>query len=387
MSELPCEVVKDLLPSYSDGMTSEKTNELVSEHAACCDSCRKALEAMRENENASSAKEKAELDFLKKNRRIGVNRAVIAACCAIILACSVLFLKLFIIGRDARYESLRTNIGVDGNRLSVAAEAADARRTVSKLVFTEEDGEVFVTARTVMKSLFHSGDRIERVFDSSSDIEAVTFNGSKLYEKGVFPSVFSDEMKQAVIDSWEDYKALPESERGQGMYPGYGARYFKTWKEAVDFIGFELADPLRSYPEFSERSYPEYLASDNNRTASLSWYGDEHGNISYVGLVKQYQYGNILVGFVAEPRCITIGADGSSGYISGLSPYLPDTSEGIVTEWNYAEDASTTKVIVMISDGVRYCIRLYDGTKIHTAELEAAAARVQTVLDEMLNRR
>ena len=47
MSKLPCEVVKDLFPSYIDELTGEVTNNLIEEHTGECEECRRALESMR----------------------------------------------------------------------------------------------------------------------------------------------------------------------------------------------------------------------------------------------------------------------------------------------------------------------------------------------------
>lgn len=44
--EMDCEVVKDLLPSYADKLTSEKTNEILKSHLDTCEDCRKELEHM-----------------------------------------------------------------------------------------------------------------------------------------------------------------------------------------------------------------------------------------------------------------------------------------------------------------------------------------------------
>ena len=47
MQKIPCEVIKDLLPSYVDGLTSAETNRLVKEHLASCGDCRRLFEAMQ----------------------------------------------------------------------------------------------------------------------------------------------------------------------------------------------------------------------------------------------------------------------------------------------------------------------------------------------------
>lgn len=43
---MDCEVVRDLLPSYVEKLSSEKTNDLLKEHFETCEACKKELEEM-----------------------------------------------------------------------------------------------------------------------------------------------------------------------------------------------------------------------------------------------------------------------------------------------------------------------------------------------------
>ena len=43
-----CEIIKDLLPLYHDGVCSDESKTLVEEHLAECDSCKAELSAMGE---------------------------------------------------------------------------------------------------------------------------------------------------------------------------------------------------------------------------------------------------------------------------------------------------------------------------------------------------
>ena len=42
-----CDVIRDLLPLYTDGLTSQKTNQLIEEHLSSCPECRAYLESLR----------------------------------------------------------------------------------------------------------------------------------------------------------------------------------------------------------------------------------------------------------------------------------------------------------------------------------------------------
>ena len=46
-NDLTCGIVKDLLPSYADGLTGGETNEAVERHLAGCAACKAAYDSMR----------------------------------------------------------------------------------------------------------------------------------------------------------------------------------------------------------------------------------------------------------------------------------------------------------------------------------------------------
>ena len=94
--QILCDVIRDLLPSYVEQLTGSETNELVEQHLADCEECRKVVENMKNNEKMSpviQGEEKAELDFLKKNKKrtrlivwCSIVAAVLVICGAIIYA-------------------------------------------------------------------------------------------------------------------------------------------------------------------------------------------------------------------------------------------------------------------------------------------------------------
>lgn len=52
---MKCKIVRDLLPSYIDGLTSQESNQAVEEHLSWCEECREYFEAMREETNPKEA--------------------------------------------------------------------------------------------------------------------------------------------------------------------------------------------------------------------------------------------------------------------------------------------------------------------------------------------
>lgn len=88
-NELSCEVVRDLLPSYHDGLTSEVTNAAVETHLAICEDCMQTLERMSAplEQKTTAPQENKTIDFLKKVRRIDRWKLVIACVVAMLMMC------------------------------------------------------------------------------------------------------------------------------------------------------------------------------------------------------------------------------------------------------------------------------------------------------------
>ena len=84
-NDLACEVVRDLLPSYIDGLTSPETSALIEAHLRDCEACRAVHGEMTGREPPKA--EAPEVDYLKKVRASGrrLRRIAAAAVCAVIL--------------------------------------------------------------------------------------------------------------------------------------------------------------------------------------------------------------------------------------------------------------------------------------------------------------
>ena len=87
MNKIPCEVIRDLFPSYIDELTSKVTNDIIEEHNKNCPECAKILESMKEPhiEANTIENEKKEIDLfvdyydinkfneLESNHNLGVS--------------------------------------------------------------------------------------------------------------------------------------------------------------------------------------------------------------------------------------------------------------------------------------------------------------------------
>ena len=88
-NKIPCAVIKDLLPSYAEDLTSPETSGLVREHLEECPDCEAVYEAMHEEipteaeKTSGAAADSPEIDYLKKVRNMPRCRSMWKRCISI----------------------------------------------------------------------------------------------------------------------------------------------------------------------------------------------------------------------------------------------------------------------------------------------------------------
>ena len=82
-NDLTCGVVRDLLPSYVEGLTSPESNTAVERHLSGCPECAQLRTALAGAPEQAAPEDAKEVDYLKKVKRRGWRRvaAVRGRCC------------------------------------------------------------------------------------------------------------------------------------------------------------------------------------------------------------------------------------------------------------------------------------------------------------------
>lgn len=103
-NKIPCAVIKDLLPSYAEDLTSPETSGLVREHLEECPDCEAVYEAMHgeippETEgDCGIAADSSEIDYLKKVRNTGRKKIIASVLAVLLLAGGAVFAKVYLYG-------------------------------------------------------------------------------------------------------------------------------------------------------------------------------------------------------------------------------------------------------------------------------------------------
>lgn len=76
-----CKIIRDLLPSYIDGLTDEVTNQFIEEHLNNCEQCKKILEDMQKIIGGDvTLKDSKEVKYIKKfNKKMKILKIILLA--------------------------------------------------------------------------------------------------------------------------------------------------------------------------------------------------------------------------------------------------------------------------------------------------------------------
>jgi len=94
--DLTCDVIKDLLPIYCDGMASDDSVKLIEQHFAECEKCKAMYENLSENLSMEQLlDQKREINELKKIKKVFNRKTIILGILGMVLG-AALFLVFFV---------------------------------------------------------------------------------------------------------------------------------------------------------------------------------------------------------------------------------------------------------------------------------------------------
>lgn len=184
---IPCELVKDLLPSYIDELTSDVTNEYIKDHLSNCENCQNVLNSMTNQpieDPTIRVEEKTEIDFLKKTRKQNNKRLLGSILAAVVIISVVLLAKAYLIGTNLNTEYVSYAINVNEDSLHISGAPVDSKLAITHVDFVEENGCVKISFKSTKRTPFANG-YFEKNYHALQNIEEVWVGDQIVWSHGM----------------------------------------------------------------------------------------------------------------------------------------------------------------------------------------------------------
>ena len=195
---IPCEMIRDLLPLYVEGLTSEESSRQIEAHMETCEDCRGRYLRMKEDlgrETDVKRKEnEREIDYLKKIRKSNLRKVLLGIGSAFAVVLLALFLKLFVIGYPVD-SYLVTYANVNEHMLAVGGVFYDSASVYRRYKLAgEDDGNTKMVIYACLPSVWNRSG----VFNLNIDLTEVgtdlSINGMTVKQDGTIVSRQANEL-------------------------------------------------------------------------------------------------------------------------------------------------------------------------------------------------
>jgi len=161
-NDLTCGVVRDLLPSYVEGLLGEESRQAVDRHLEGCPECTAQKNAMSAPPEAAVGEAVKEVDYLKRVKRADRKRVIISVIATAAGLLAALALKVFVIGTPLQPQSVVVTAAEahEGKVLYLSLSSTGSGNAFHGWKVEAEDGVASIYARDVLASpLYSSGQK------------------------------------------------------------------------------------------------------------------------------------------------------------------------------------------------------------------------------------
>ncbi len=178
-NDLTCGVVRDLLPSYVEGLLGEESRQAVDRHLETCPECTARRDAMSAPAEARTPEAAKEVDYLKQVKRANRKRVIISVLATAAGLLAALALKVFVIGTPLQPQSVMVAMAEvhDDGTLYLSLSSTGSGNAFHGWKVEVEDGIASIYARSVLVSpLYSSGQK--QLYVSLEDVREVWLGGT-----------------------------------------------------------------------------------------------------------------------------------------------------------------------------------------------------------------
>ena len=287
MSErLKCEIIKDLLPSYIEKLTSDVTNEAVESHISECKDCKQILDDMKKDEVISIEEDQKEINYLKKVKHHTWFIAGIGVLITAVIVICLFIWRVFEHGFVVSPSSTVYNVMIDDNVLTLSGEILDPSMAYTRATFQKQDDVVTISVYEAPTSILNNSNKFTVSYELDENTDAVYYDDLIVYKGGPISKKVAE-----VYNTRHKYVGeMPANSKvagALGIYADLG-EYLNSLQTNEEPYGWtlEFQNPVEAYNEqnFNEKmkAYACVLLAMIDNLNNVSWTYECNGT-----LVKQ----------------------------------------------------------------------------------------------------
>ena len=276
--KIPCEIIRDLMPLYLDGLTNEVSGREIERHMEECGECRERFQRLQININTQGAEKRSErkneIDYLKKVKKSARGKAAVSIVAVLAFVFLAVFLKLYVIGSpDRSYMVLYTNVYEDYfeiSGMSYSSAHAVARYRIEK----KPDGTTELVLYTCLPSFFNRSGSFQAQIDFEEIGSGLRAGGVTIKPDGTVIGKMANVVYGARNPYVGDVSADGRLVQALGMTGTVGGAttQLQTSSEPYGW-NFHFTDSVKNSARFEEmmRNYACVLIAMTDNLSEVGW--------------------------------------------------------------------------------------------------------------------
>ena len=179
-NKTPCCIIRDLMPSFLEGLVENETQILIKEHLNECESCKKLYESMKEPQIADN--EKKQVDYLKKVKKRNKRKLILSVAATCFTFILIMLIKLFFIGDEVKNANISAEITAD-NTLKISLYNENSAKCYSGTKISINGKVKEISAREVLVSPFNRNGFLDTEI-SLDEVDEVRAFGKTIWQNG-----------------------------------------------------------------------------------------------------------------------------------------------------------------------------------------------------------
>lgn len=199
--KIPCGMIRDTMPLYVEGLTSDETNREIEKHLQDCEQCKALFQDLQAELVCEKPKDvnvdEKEINYLKKIHKNTHKKILVGIIGASLILMISLAVKLYIIGYPIEAYDV-SNMKIEGDQFVCTVQLDNNRTTYKGIrMITDDDGETEIVVYGRLASFFSQSYTAQLSIYMEDTTSTLSINGNVIQKNGIIISKLANDLFNA----------------------------------------------------------------------------------------------------------------------------------------------------------------------------------------------